>query len=123
MTKAWDFCFRRAPMAVCMAAISASGPVFAQSAASTGLDSIHPQARVGSKVCMIDHEHYGESAPWVTRKGAEAAAIRNWSNFTAWEYGSNWRSYAAAMAKKMSCEQSSGMWVCKTTARPCRGGR
>ncbi len=95
----------------------------AQSAASTGVDSIHAQARVGSKVCMTDHEHYGESTPWVTRKGAEAAAIRNWADFTAWEYGRLWGSYASAVTKKMSCEQSAGMWVCKTTARPCRSGR
>ncbi len=95
----------------------------AQSAGLTGVDSIHAQARFGSKVCMTEHEHYGESRPWVSRKGAMAAAIRNWANFTAWEYGRVWGSYANAVAKKMACEQTANMWVCKTTARPCRPGR
>jgi hypothetical protein len=81
--------------------------------------SLHAVARTGGKTCMIEHEHYGEgSLP--SRHGAEAAARRAWESFTAWEYGTAWGSYAAAAGAKMSCEQASGRWTCKTTARPCR---
>jgi hypothetical protein len=105
--------------AASVAVLSVSGPVFAQ---STGLDKMHAQARVGGKTCMTEHEHYGEGT-MPSRRGAELAAKRAWTNFTAWEYGKSWGNYAAAADKKMDCSQSGSMWVCKTTARPCRSGR
>jgi hypothetical protein len=123
----------RTPLRVFLALLACAAPAAplivqaqsraAQSAPQTGIDSIHAQARVGSRICMTEHEHYGESAPWVSRKGAEAAAIRHWATFTAWEYGRVWGAYASAVGKTMTCEQMGGMWVCKTTARPCRSER
>jgi hypothetical protein len=85
-------------------------------------DKFHAQARVGNKVCMIKHEHYGEGE-LPSRRGAEATAKRAWSSFTAWEYGRPWGSYALAESKKMNCTQSGDRWLCKTTARPCRPRR
>ncbi len=92
---------------------------FPASAELTGLDRIHAQARVGSKVCMTEHEHYGEGN-MPTRRAAERLAIRSWSGFTAFEYGRPWGSYRLAAGKRMECSQSSGRWLCKTWARPCR---
>lgn len=91
-------------------------------AQSTGLDALHAQAKVGGKTCMTSHEHYGEGS-MPSKRGAERAAIRSWSSFTAWEYGASWGSYAAAVGKKMDCSNSGGTWLCKTTARPCRVDR
>jgi hypothetical protein len=88
----------------------------------TGLDKIHAQARVGGKVCMIEHEHYGESRQYPSRATAEGQAVRQWVIFTAEEYGKAWGSYDLAVGKRMSCESSGGLWVCKTSARPCRRG-
>jgi hypothetical protein len=88
----------------------------------TGVDQIHAQKRVGSKVCFVDHEHYGE-ATMQSRKVAEKLAIRQWEIFTADEYGSAWGSYAKAVAKRMNCEKASGGWTCKLHAIPCRSGR
>ncbi len=89
---------------------------------STGLDRIHDQARVGGKVCMTKHEHYGEGS-MPTRRAAQLVAMRSWSSFASFEYGSSWGNYARAAAKKMDCSESGGRWLCKTTARPCRIGR
>jgi len=91
-------------------------------AQSTGLDRLHAQARVGGKVCMTEHEHYGEGT-MASRRGAELAAMRAWSRFTAFEYGSQWGSYRAAAGKKLDCSQAGRSWVCKTWARPCRPAR
>ncbi len=102
-----------------------TGPV--QAAASkqpavTGLDSIHEKRREGGKLCFSSHEHYGEGT-LPSRKGAEAAASRNWAVFTADEYGSAWGSYKLAVSKAMKCAPSGGLWTCSVTARPCRVGR
>lgn len=85
----------------------------------TGLDKLHQQARIGGKLCMTSHEHAGEgSLP--SRRGAEAAAIRHWEGFTAWEYGKPWGSYGLAVGRKMECSNSGSAWACSTRARPCR---
>ena len=74
----------------------------ANQAASTGLDKLHDQARVGGRTCMTDHEHGGEgSLP--SKKGASEAAIRHWEGFTIWEYGKTRGSYRLAVGRKMDC--------------------
>ncbi|MGI9423395.1 MAG: hypothetical protein ACR2PA_09385 [Hyphomicrobiaceae bacterium] len=78
------------------------------------------QMRIGGKICFAEHEHYGESPPWPSKRGARAYAIRTWENFTSWEYGKRWGSYRRAVAKRLTCNRASGKWVCSTTARPCR---
>jgi hypothetical protein len=108
--------------AISLAATVLAASLASASAQTDGRDKFHAQARVGNKVCMTEHEHYGEGE-LPSRRGAEAAAKRAWSSFTAWEYGQAWGNYALAAGKKMSCTQSGGRWLCKTTARPCRPAR
>ena len=91
----------------------------ASPAQAAGLDGLHAQARVGNKVCMTEHEHYGEGS-MPTRQAARLLAIRSWSGFTAFEYGREWGSYRLAAGKRMDCSESGGSWLCKTFARPCR---
>lgn len=98
-----------------------SGPL-ATAAPAAGLDALHAQARVGSKVCMTEHEHYGEGT-MPTRRAAQSVAIRSWSGFTAFEYGREWGDYRLAVRKRMDCSQSASGWLCKTYARPCRPGK
>ena len=91
-----------------------SGTVQAQ-----GMDDLHSKVRVGGRLCMADHFHDG-SGTGSTRARAQAAAIRAWIDFTAWEYGGRWGSYGAAISKSMSCSGGSGSYSCSTSARPCR---
>lgn len=91
-------------------------------AQTTGLDALHSQTRVGGKICMTEHEHYGEGST-SSKRGAQLAAARMWSSFTTWEYGPPWGSYKAAAGKRMDCSSEGGKWTCKTYARPCRRGR
>jgi hypothetical protein len=90
-----------------------------------GLDGLHAQMRVGSKVCMVDHFHNGASSGKASRKAAEAEAIASWAGFTAWEYGDNWGSWRLSESKRMNCGQTGGAWACTIESRPCRpaGGR
>ena len=90
-----------------------------------GLDGLHAQARVGNKVCMVDHFHNGASSGKASRKAAEAEAIDAWAGFTAWEYSSAWGSWRLSESKSMNCGQSGGSWACTIESRPCRlaGGR
>jgi hypothetical protein len=90
-----------------------------------GLDGLHAQARVGNKICMIDHFHNGASSGKASRKAAEAEAIAAWAGFTAWEYSGAWGSWRLSESKSMNCGQSGGSWGCTIESRPCRpaGGR
>ncbi len=81
-----------------------------------------PKVKVGGKTCFKSHQHYGESPPWPSKRGAKAAAIRKWESFTTWEYGKAWGRYSNATGKSLSCAQAKGRWTCKTSARPCRRG-
>ena len=78
------------------------------------------KVRIGSKLCMKSHEHYGESPPWVSKKGARAYAHRQWERFTTWEYGKTWGSLRLAAGKRQRCTKSGTQWVCSIIARPCR---
>jgi hypothetical protein len=107
--------YARAALAV--GACVLAGPVAAQ---ETGLDALHAQARVGSKICMVDHFHDGASSGAKSRRQAEAQAIASWVDFTAWEYGGNWGTWRLAESKRVSCGQASGSWSCTLQARPCK---
>ena len=86
----------------------------------TGLAGIHEQRREGNRICMSSHFHSGSSSGHKTRKEAEAAAVRDWAGFTAWEYGLAWGSYRLAASKSMNCTQSGRSWGCQVEARPCK---
>jgi hypothetical protein len=81
-----------------------------------------PKVKVSGKTCFKSHQHYGESPPWPSKRGAKAAAIRKWESFTTWEYGKAWGRYSNATGRSLSCSQAKGRWICKTSARPCRRG-
>jgi hypothetical protein len=89
------------------------------SADQTGFASMHNQARVGNKMCMTDHYHYG-SGTGATKAAAQKSAISSWSSFTDFEYGSDWARFSKAAAKKVSCSSSGGSYTCQVEARPCR---
>jgi hypothetical protein len=99
-----------------VAALAWGGGAEAQDA---GLAGLHAWVRVGGKTCMADHYHDG-SGSGRTKAAAQAAAIRAWVDFTAWEYGSRWGSYSAAVSKSMNCSGGGGNYSCSTSARPCR---
>lgn len=100
----------------CLLALSA------QPGQAQDLSSLHAKVRVGGKLCFADHSHAGNSSGQRTRKAAELEAIRNWQDFTAWEYGRAWGNYSLAVAKSMSCSGGAS-WSCSLDARPCRSGR
>jgi hypothetical protein len=86
----------------------------------TGVAGIHSWVKAGRKTCMVDHFHYG-SGTGPTRALAERAAIRSWTDFTAWEYGHAWGRYAFAATKKATCtREEPRSWRCAVEARPCR---
>jgi len=88
-------------------------------AEETGLAGMHDWVRAGSRTCMADHYHDG-SGSGRTKRAARRAAIRSWSDFTAWEYGNSWGHYSRAASKSMHCSGHRGNWTCSTSARPCR---
>ena len=101
---------------------AAAWMVWTPVALAQGLDGLHDQRREGGRVCMSDHFHDG-SGTGATKRHAEAAAARAWSEFTAWEYGGNWGGFSYAASKSMQCSGGSGAWNCAASARPCRPGR
>ena len=88
-------------------------------AQDTGLASLHGWIRIGGKTCMADHFHDG-SGSGATRGHAQAAAVRAWQDFTAWEYGGRWGSYGNAISRSVRCSGVRGNVSCSVSARPCR---
>lgn len=86
----------------------------------SGLASIHAWRKVGKKTCFVDHYHDGNGTG-PNRAKAEVSATKNWVEFTALEYGSDWSSFGNAVSKTMNCRQSTSEWVCDLAAIPCRG--
>jgi hypothetical protein len=92
---------------------------------ASGLSNMHAQVKVGRKICMKTHEHFGESGGgFPTKAMAQAAAARPWVSWTGFEYGREWANFRIAMGKRWNCR--SGMtargvsWSCSVYARPCR---
>ena len=83
-----------------------------------GLAGMHAWMKVAGKTCMADHFHDGQgSGP--TKAQAEAAAVRAWTDFTAWEYGRRWARWQSSASKLESCSGSRGNISCKVSSRPC----
>lgn len=96
-----------------------AGAIFAPAFAyETGFANMHSQARVGGKMCMTDHWHYG-SGSGPNQKAAIRDAISSWQSFTDFEYGRAWASFRNAISQKQSCSGSGGNISCQVEARPC----
>jgi hypothetical protein len=93
----------------------------ARAAEQTGFHTLHPLRKMKGKLCMVDHEHAGESESTAKKSVAIKLAINRWQAFTAEEYGRRWGSWSNAWAKREICKGGPGNWVCTVTARPCRG--
>lgn len=85
----------------------------------TGFAGIHSWVKVGRKTCLADHFHT-QSGTGSTKKEAQRAAARAWSEFTAWEYGTSWASFRRAASRSIKCSKSDTGWSCVADARACR---
>lgn len=85
------------------------------------LDGLHSKIHIGNRVCFSDHTHTGSSSG-LTKAQAVQAAVKDWSDFTAFEYGKEWGAFSLSWAKSIRCEPSSGKWSCHIEAKPCRLG-
>jgi hypothetical protein len=103
-----------------LVAVSAAWAPSPARADDTGVAGIHSWVKVGRKTCMLDHFHDG-SGTGNSRKKAETAAKQSWTDFTAWEYGSDWARYSISESKQMNCSRNGASdWSCNTSSRPCR---
>jgi hypothetical protein len=83
-----------------------------------GLAGMHAWSKAGGKTCMADHFHDGQGTG-ATKAQAQAAAVRAWADFTAWEYGRRWARWQLSASKSESCSGSRGNISCNVSARPC----
>jgi hypothetical protein len=83
-----------------------------------GLASIHAWSKVAGKTCMADHFHDGQGTG-STKAQAQTAAVRAWTDFTAWEYGRRWARWHLSASKSESCSGSRGNISCHVSSRPC----
>lgn len=111
---------------VLLAAFAAGFCAFSYSASAdeTGFATIHPWKKVGRKTCFSDgHLHYGNSDGHRSKKRAMRAAIKDWQEFTAFEYGTDWAYFKNAIAKTRGCSNGSGSWGCSVEGTPCKRNR
>ncbi len=77
------------------------------------------------KVCRVllgTHTHHGRSGVQATEKAAMSAAVKRWSRFTAWEYGSAWGDISLAQGMVFTCAKTTygKAWRCLIVAQPCK---
>ena len=111
----------RASLAAAVVGVGALAFTLPALAQGAGLDGLHDKRREGGRICLSDHFHDG-SGSGSSRRQAEGAAARAWSEFTAWEYGAEWGSFSNAASKSMNCSDSGGSWQCQASARACKSG-
>ena len=106
----------------CLAAIVLLGiaGVDGVRADDTGFIDIHELRREGRLFCTANHSHVGTGKAQRTKKRAIRSAARDWSSFTAWEYGTDWGKWRYARSKYVSCDGPRGAIVCTVEARPCK---
>lgn len=85
-----------------------------------GLATIHDLRIENGRLCMSDHEHFGQSGVWSSRELAAKRAAQSWAGFTRLEYGAEWADFRVAAAKRIDCSPSGESWTCAVQARPCR---
>ena len=84
-----------------------------------GLEFLHDKVLIGGHVCMKDHTHTGRGGDH-HQAVAMTKAARDWSDFTALEYGAAWGHFGIAANKQMQCGQLRATWMCQVEAVPCR---
>ncbi len=86
----------------------------------TGLSALHTKVRIGNRLCYTSHLHHG-SGTGTSKRAAIRQAIKTWSSFTVWEYGSDWGRFSRAAGKSADCTVSGSRgWRCNVKARACR---
>lgn len=107
------------PALVMAGMMACAAPVLA---GETGADFIHAERREHGRLCFVDHYHYGSSQGQASKKAALAVGVKSWSDFVAFEYGSDWSRWSLASSKSVKCSQEGirGPWGCDISARPCR---
>ena len=107
-------------VAICaaLAAILSWGNIVAH-AEDTGLAIEHDVDRTNGRLCMTNHGHSG-SGPGSTKPAARAAAIAAWIDFTNFEYGRSWSSFAASTGQSTRYTKEATGWSATVEARPCR---
>ena len=88
-------------------------------AMEAGFTAPHSWRIERNKICFDEHSHVG-GAEAMTKRAAHKAAIREWREFTAWEYGSVWASYKRASGKSVEYTKAAVGWFARVYARPCR---
>lgn len=91
----------------------------AANAADEGLAGSHDLRKEAGKLCMSEHGHSG-SGTGASKEAARRAAIVSWNEFTTFEYGRAWGSYANSAGQKTSYTKEASGWSATVESRPCR---
>ncbi|MCH9807307.1 MAG: hypothetical protein K0U74_06225 [Alphaproteobacteria bacterium] len=112
---------------IAIAAAVAAAPYSASanpSRGSEGLAGIHKLHIENGRLCMADHDHYGQTGAWPTLRKAKQVAVKSWAGFTRLEYGDRWADFRIAAAKNFDCSpvatNRGEAWSCNVKARPCK---
>lgn len=85
-----------------------------------------PKKMPNGKVCRtnfgIEAHFHGANGAKPSKDAAQTEAIRDWSRFTAFEYGRRWGNWSLAIGHSMTCahDTNAGVWRCRAEAQPCR---
>ena len=107
-------------LTVSTSALLLASPMPSQAPAiAGGLEFLHGKVLINGHTCMQDHSHSGKGGD-AFQAHAMTKAARDWSDFTALEYGPAWGNFSIAANKQMKCGQLRDAWICEVEAVPCR---
>ena len=89
------------------------------SADDTGFASSHDMVKSGGRKCFASHAHSG-TGEGKTKAAAMSAALKNWWEYTAGEYGSDWAHWGKSAGKTVSYAKAAGGWSATVESRPCK---
>lgn len=111
-------CVSKSGLAVAAAVIL---PTFfiSDAAQAISVGRVQPDGAICRELFRQPHDHHGRGFG-STRGAALAKAIKRWSGFTRFEYGSAWGDWGIARRKAVNCSAGRRGWYCKIEGQPCK---
>jgi hypothetical protein len=85
----------------------------------TGFAGIHDWRSERGKICLIGHFHTGVGEGR-SKKLARRAAVKDWQEFTAWEYGTSWAYFRRAASRGVKFTKTEAGWQASVKGRACK---
>ena len=101
------------------AAVALPTMIYSGPADAISFGRVQPDGAICRMLFGKPHDHTGRGRG-ATQAEAMSKAVRRWSAFTRFEYGSRWGDWGIARRKMVECAPGKRGWRCKIEGQPCK---